>query len=182
MGLIGNPNVGKSTLLSRISSATPKIADYPFTTLSPNLGVVLWGDRTPFVVADIPGLIEGASRGAGLGLTFLRHIERTRLLVHLLDVSEGGSQDPARDFRGLNQELKAHHPSLQEKTQIVALNKIDLPGAREKVPRIQEQFEALGCRVYPISGKTGEGVDALVEEVSDTLNSLVNLVNHDDGA
>ena len=127
VGLLGYPNVGKSTLLSKISSARPKIADYPFTTLVPNLGIVVRKERRPFVVADILGLIEGASRGAGLGLTFLRHVERTKLLIHLLDISEGPSRDPITDFRALNNELKAYQPSLQEKQQILALNKINLP-------------------------------------------------------
>src|SRR4030067_1614471 len=115
VGLVGYPNVGKSTLLSRISSARPKIADYPFTTLSPNLGVVSREDHRPFVVADIPGLIEGASQGAGLGLTFLRHVGRTRLLIHLLDISEGPSHSPVKDFHALNHELTAYDPSLQKK-------------------------------------------------------------------
>jgi GTP-binding protein len=174
VGLIGYPNVGKSTLLSRISSATPKIADYPFTTLFPNLGVVMLESRAPFVVADIPGLIEGASRGAGLGLTFLRHIERTRLLVHLLDASEAGSRDPVRDFHALNRELEAYHPSLRNKIQIVALNKIDLPGVRESVLHVQGRFEAMGYRLYPISAQTGEGVDTFLETISNALGSLLD--------
>src|SRR4030065_2970367 len=132
VGLIGYPHVGKSTLLSRISSARPKIADYPFTTLVPNLGVVNREDHRPFVVADIPGLIEGASKGAGLGLTFLRHVERTRLLIHLLDISSGPSRDPVEDFDALNHELKAYHRSVQEKIQLLALNKIDLPSVQER--------------------------------------------------
>src|SRR5512139_1792722 len=148
VGLIGFPNVGKSTLLSKISSARPKIADYPFTTLVPNLGVVLKEDHRPFVVADIPGLIEGASKGAGLGLTFLRHVERTRLLIHLLDISEGPSRDAVKDFHALNHELKAYHPSLQEKMQRVALNKIDLPSVQKRAKDIKNQFEKMGYRLY----------------------------------
>jgi len=177
VGLIGYPNVGKSTLLSKISSATPKIADYPFTTLVPNLGVVTPGDHRPFVVADIPGLIEGASRGAGLGLTFLRHVERTHLLIHLLDISEGSSKNPVQDFQALNHELKAYHPSLQEKIQIIALNKMDIPSVREKAADIETQFEKIGLHLHLISGKTGEGIGHLMEAVSQTLESILSAEN-----
>jgi GTP-binding protein len=172
VGLIGYPNVGKSTLLSKISSARPKIADYPFTTLIPNLGVVVREDRRPFVVADIPGLIEGASRGAGLGLTFLRHAERTRLLIHLLDVSEPSSGNPVKDFQTLNRELKAYHPSLHEKTQIIALNKIDIPSVRKRAKGVEIQFRKMGFPFFLISGMTGEGVENLMEAVSQTLESI----------
>jgi GTP-binding protein len=172
VGLIGYPNVGKSTLLSRISSAKPKIADYPFTTLVPNLGVVNREDRRPFVVADIPGLIEGASKGAGLGLTFLRHVERTHLFIHLLDISEGPPRDPVNDFHALNHELKAYHPSLQKKNQLIALNKIDLPSVRERAKRIKNRFERIGCTLYLISGQTGEGIKELMDAVSRTLESM----------
>jgi len=172
VGLIGYPNVGKSTLLSRISSARPKIADYPFTTLVPNLGVVNQEGRRPFVVADIPGLIEGASKGAGLGLTFLRHVERTRLLIHLLDISEGPSRDAVKDFHALNDELKAYDPVLQKRRQLVALNKIDLPSVRERAGETKIQFEKLGHRLYFISGQTGEGVKELMEVVFRTFESI----------
>ena len=171
VGLIGYPNVGKSTLLSRISSARPKIADYPFTTLVPNLGVVSSEGRRPFVVADIPGLIEGASKGAGLGLTFLRHVERTRLLIHLLDISEGPSRDAVKDFLALSDELKAYDPLLQRRRQLVALNKIDLPSVRERAGDLRSQFEKLGHRLYLISGQTGEGVKELMEAVFRILES-----------
>jgi len=177
VGLIGYPNVGKSTLLSRISSARPKIAAYPFTTLVPNLGVVTREDHRSFVVADIPGLIDGASKGAGLGLTFLRHVERTRLLIHLLDISEGPSRDAVKDFHALNQELKAYHPSLQEKTQRVVLNKIDLPSVQEKAKSIKNQFEKMGHPLYFISAKTGEGLKELMEAVSRTLESISDQVH-----
>ena len=177
IGLIGYPNVGKSTLLSKISSARPKIADYPFTTLVPNLGVVIREDHRPFVVADIPGLIEGASQGAGLGLTFLRHIERTRLLIHLLDISEGSSRNAVKDFHALNNELNVYHPSLREKIQIVALNKIDLPSVQEKAVGFQNQFEKMGYRLHMISGRTGEGVKGLMETVSQKLESISGWVN-----
>jgi len=172
VGLIGYPNVGKSTLLSKISSARPRIADYPFTTLVPNLGVVDREGHPPFVVADIPGLIQGASKGAGLGLTFLRHVERTRLLIHLLDISEEPPRSPVKDFQALNQELNAYHPSINEKAQIVALNKIDIPSVRERALNIERQFEEMGYRLYVISGKTGEGVEGLLEAAARTLESI----------
>jgi GTP-binding protein len=171
VGLIGYPNVGKSTLLSRISSARPKIADYPFTTLVPNLGVVNQEDRRPLVVADIPGLIEGASQGAGLGLTFLRHVERTRLLIHLLDISEGLSRDAVKDFLTLSKELKAYDPVLQKRRQLVALNKIDLPSVRERAGDLRSQFDKLGHHLYFISGQTGEGVKELMEVVFQAFES-----------
>jgi GTP-binding protein len=171
VGLLGYPNVGKSTLLSKISSARPKISDYPFTTLVPNLGVVVRKERRPFVVADIPGLIEGASQGAGLGLTFLRHVERTKLLIHVVDISEGPSRDPIIDFRALNHELEAYQPALREKRQLVALNKIDLPSVRERATEVRVQFEKMGYRLYLVSGKTGEGLEALIDEVFEALET-----------
>jgi GTP-binding protein len=174
VGVIGYPNAGKSTLLSRISSARPKIADYPFTTLVPNLGVVNREDRQSFVAADIPGLIEGASKGAGLGLTFLRHVERTRLLVHLLDVSEGSSRDAVNDFQALNRELRAYGPSLQKKRELLALNKIDLPSVRERAADIEKQFDKMGHRLYLISGQTGEGVEELLEAVFRELDLITS--------
>jgi GTP-binding protein len=172
VGLIGFPNAGKSTLLSQISSARPKIGDYPFTTLVPNLGVVERDEGRGFIVADIPGLIEGASRGAGLGLTFLRHVERTRVFIHLIDLSGEPPKDPLKDFNTLNNELKAYHPSLGEKVQIVALNKIDLPSVRERAEGVKKEFENLGYRLYAISGKTGEGVDELRRAISLVLRSV----------
>ncbi len=172
VGLIGLPNTGKSTLLSKISSARPKIGDYPFTTLVPNLGVVEREDGRGFIVADIPGLIEGASRGAGLGLTFLRHVERTKLLVHLLDLSGEGTKDPLQGFHTLNSELHAYHPSLTDKVQIVVLNKIDLPTVRDRVVEVRRTFEAIGQRLYAISAKTGEGLDELILAISIALDSV----------
>ena len=174
VGLIGYPNVGKSTLLSQISSARPKIADYPFTTLVPTLGVVVHEGLRPFVVADIPGLIEGASSGAGLGLTFLRHVERTRLLVHLLDISDGPSRNPVVDFNTLNHELEAYHPLLSKKTQIVALNKIDLPAVRQRAVETEKEFEKMGRGLYMISSRTGEGIERLMEAVSLALESILD--------
>jgi len=173
VGLIGLPNVGKSTLLSKISSARPKIADYPFTTLVPNLGVVTREENRPFVVADIPGLIEGASKGAGLGLTFLRHVERTRLLIHLLDISKDPLCNSLKDFHALNQELRAYHPSLLDKSQIVTLNKIDIPSVRQGAGEVKYQFESMGYQLHMISSKTGEGVEALMDAVSRLLESIL---------
>ena len=174
VGLIGYPNVGKSTLLSRISSARPKIADYPFTTLVPNLGVVIREDHQPFVVADIPGLIEGAAKGAGLGLTFLRHIERTRFLLHLLDISEGEKRHPIKDFHTLNRELESYHPSLRGKTQIPVLNKMDLPAVRERAGECAREFEQMGYRLHLISADSGEGVEGLIESISEALEAIWN--------
>jgi GTP-binding protein len=173
VGLIGYPNVGKSTLLSKITSARPKIADYPFTTLVPNLGVVIREGHRPYVVADIPGLIEGASQGAGLGLIFLRHVERTRLLIHLIDISEESSHHGVNNFHALNHELYAYHPSLREKIQIVTLNKIDIPSVRERAEGFKKEFEKVGHRLYMVSSRTGEGVDELMEAVSQTLESIL---------
>ncbi len=172
VGIIGFPNAGKSTLLSKISSARPKIADYPFTTLAPNLGVVEREGSPLFVAADIPGIIEGASRGAGLGLTFLRHIERTRLLVHLLDVSGGPFERPEEAFHALNAELKAYHPSLPMKAQLVVLNKIDLPGARERIGEFVKDFKEIGYKPYLVSAKTGEGVEPLIRAISKALRAM----------
>ncbi len=172
VGIVGFPNTGKSTLLSRISSARPKIGDYPFTTLAPNLGVVERGEGRVFIVADIPGLIEGASKGAGLGLTFLRHVERTKLLIHLLDISGEPEKSPLKAFETLNRELKAYHPSLVTKTQIIALNKIDLPSVRDRAETVKKEFEQIGHRLYMISGQTGEGVDELILAVSLALETF----------
>ncbi len=168
VGIIGLPNAGKSTLLARISAARPKIADYPFTTLSPSLGVAEI-DQRPVVFADIPGLIEGASEGAGLGHQFLRHIERTRLLVHLLD---GMSVDPLADFSTLNKELAAFSQSLAQRPQVVALNKIDLPDVRERLPDIEKGVQDAGGRLYAISAATGENVLELLRAVAAELESL----------
>ncbi|MHB1315348.1 MAG: GTPase ObgE [Christensenellales bacterium] len=167
VGLVGFPNVGKSTLLSMVSSARPKIADYPFTTLEPNLGVVnIPGAQ--FVLADIPGIIEGAHQGAGLGLRFLRHIERTRVIVHVLDISGSEGRDPADDYRKLNEELYKYSPKLSECPQIVAANKMDLPGAKENLDRFSAQLP--GLPVFPISAATGQGVKELMTEAGRILS------------
>ncbi len=165
VGIIGFPNAGKSTLISRISAAHPKIADYPFTTLEPNLGVVDLSSFRTFIVADIPGLIEGAHQGAGLGIKFLRHVERTRILIHMVDVSEGSGRDPVRDVEVINGELRAFSKALAAKPQVVAAAKID---ALQDTPRLRalEAFcAAAGTPCYPISAVTGKGLRDLLDGV-----------------
>jgi len=169
VGLIGLPNAGKSTLLAAVSAARPKIAPYPFTTLQPNLGVVTLDYETSFVVADLPGLIEGASRGAGLGHQFLRHVERTRLLVHLLD---GASGDPLHDFDVINHELAAFSERLASKPQVVVLNKMDLPSVREIWPLVQEMFAERGIEPLAISAATGKDVRPLLWELARRLAQI----------
>jgi GTP-binding protein len=158
-GLVGKPNAGKSTLLARMSAARPKIADYPFTTLHPNLGVVSLGVGQSFVLADLPGLVEGAHRGAGLGHRFLRHASRTRVLAYVLDAAL--SPDPLEDLQTLRAELSAYDPSLVERAQVVVLNKVDLPDGRRRAEALREPLRALGYHVFLTSGVTGEGVRAL---------------------
>jgi len=172
VGLLGFPNAGKSTLISTISAARPKIADYPFTTLVPNLGVVSYGDGKTFVLADIPGLIEGAHEGAGLGMQFLRHIERTKILIHLLDLSPITNRDPIEDYETMNRELKAYSEELSKKPQILALNKIDITEAREELVEIEKHFSKSGIKTFPISSATGEGTKELVWEVVKKLETL----------
>ncbi len=161
VGLVGFPNAGKSTIISKVSAARPKIADYPFTTLEPHLGVVRVEEGESFVLADIPGLIEGAHQGAGLGHRFLRHVERTRVLIHVVDVSSREGRDPVADFEAINRELAAYDPRLALRPQLVAANKIDIPEARENARRLAA---ATGGRyeVFEISALTGEGLDRLI--------------------
>lgn len=174
VGLVGFPNAGKSTLLSRLSAAKPKIADYPFTTLEPNLGVVKLKDGDTFIMADIPGLIEGAHKGLGLGHEFLRHIERTRLLLYLLDLSEG--EKIIKQFEVLKKELSLYNPLLLEKPFLIALNKIDLLPAERRVEVCKEYIRLfpkdLQEKIYPISALTGEGVPALVYALYQVLMTL----------
>ena len=172
VGLLGFPNAGKSTLISTLSAARPKIADYPFTTLVPNLGVVSYGDGQTFVLADIPGIIEGAHEGAGLGIQFLKHIERTKILIHLLDLSPITERDPVHDYETLNHELESFSEELSKKPQIVALNKIDITEARDELDRIQKHFSDMGIKTFPISSATGEGTKELVWEVVKQLEEL----------
>jgi GTPase len=164
VGLVGYPNSGKSTLISRISAARPKIGDYPFTTLTPNLGVVQLSDNRSFVVADVPGLIEGAHRGVGLGHRFLKHLERTRVLIHVIDVSGLSGRPPAADLDVLRRELGLFDPELAAKPQIVAANKIDAVVDEDAVAPLAARSAALGLPLLRISGVTGEGVPALLEE------------------
>jgi len=171
VGLIGFPNVGKSTLLSVVSAARPKIADYHFTTLHPNLGVVSLHDSS-FVMADIPGLIEGASEGAGLGHDFLRHVERTRMMVHVVDASGIEGRDPVEDYHKIRGELEAYSAALAERPELVAANKLDLPGGEEGFERLKAALEPLGKRVFPISAATRKGVDELMRAVLGQLSQL----------
>lgn len=169
VGIVGVPNAGKSTLLSAVSAARPKIADYPFTTLQPNLGVVTLDGYETMVLADIPGLIEGASQGVGLGHDFLRHIERTRVLIHLLD---GMSEDPLRDWQMINQELERYEGGLAERPQLVVLNKIDLPDAAAWESLIRHEIEKAGYPFMTISAVTGQGVRRMLYRVKQMLDAL----------
>jgi GTP-binding protein len=163
VGLVGFPNAGKSTLISRISAARPKIADYPFTTLTPNLGVVSLSDDRSFVVADVPGLIEGAHAGQGLGHQFLRHIERTKVLIHVIDVSGASGRDPVEDFETINNELRLFDARVAAKPQVVAANKIDALDDQERLTRLERHVKKLGLPIHRISGVTGAGIDGLLE-------------------
>ena len=167
VGIIGLPNAGKSTLIRAISSATPKIADYPFTTLTPNLGVVQTALDEPFVAADIPGLIEGAHKGAGLGIRFLRHIERTHILVHLIDASAIDTQNPLAGYQTINEELAGYSPQLAQKPQILVLNKMDLPGAKRTAKALQTMFKER--EVLLISALTRKGVKQLISKLTERL-------------
>jgi GTP-binding protein len=169
VGLVGFPNAGKSTLISRISSARPKIADYPFTTLVPNLGVVVTKSKESFVVADIPGLIEGAHLGSGLGHEFLRHIERTRVLLFILDTAQTEGRDVVQDYQVLRQELELYRPDLKERPFLIVANKMDIPESQENYQRLQAEF---GEQLYPISAVTGLGVDTLVEATFRLLQTI----------
>lgn len=172
VGLVGLPNAGKSTLITAVSAARPKIADYPFTTLVPNLGVVRYGGFKSFVMADIPGLIEGASEGHGLGTRFLRHVERTDFFLHLVDLSGMQEGDPKHQFEMLNAELERHNPELGKKPQMVVLSKSDITEVREAALELTPWFEAQGYRVFALSAVTGEGVDELVRAVGEELDRL----------
>lgn len=167
VGIIGFPNAGKSTIISKISAAKPKIADYPFTTLVPNLGVVQYKDFKNFVVADIPGLIEGAHTGAGLGIRFLKHVERTSVFIHVLDVSGFTEREPLADFDIINRELKEFNPQLSLNPQIVALNKIDVLPDREHLLEMKDELSSKGYKVFCVSAATGEGVSDLLDAVAE---------------
>lgn len=174
VGLVGFPNVGKSTLLSRVSNARPKIANYHFTTLNPHLGVVDIDGGKGFVMADIPGLIEGASEGVGLGHDFLRHIERTRVLIHVVDAASTEGRDPIADIEAINKELETYNPDLMKRPQIIAANKTDAiyAGDEDPVEKIRNAFEPKGIRVYPISAVSGQGVKELLYAVYELLQTV----------
>ncbi|WP_313260293.1 GTPase ObgE [Lacrimispora sp.] len=174
VGLVGFPNVGKSTLLSRVSNAKPKIANYHFTTLNPHLGVVDVDGGKGFVMADIPGLIEGASEGVGLGHDFLRHIERTRVLVHVVDAASTEGRDPIADIHAINKELEAYNPELIERPQIIAANKTDAiyDDGEDPIERLKAEFEPQGVKVYPISAVSGKGVKELLYAIYELLQTV----------
>ena len=174
VGLVGFPNVGKSTLLAHVTNAKPKIANYHFTTLSPNLGVVDL-DGSGFVIADIPGLIEGASEGVGLGHEFLRHIERTKVMIHLVDAASTEGRDPIEDIYKINEELRAYNEEISQRPQVIAANKIDAiytEDGNDPVQKLKDEFEPQGIKVFPISAVTGQGLKELLYYVRDLLNEL----------
>ncbi len=179
VGLVGFPNVGKSTILSVLSSARPKIADYHFTTLHPNLGVVEARGRS-FVMADIPGIIEGAHQGVGLGYEFLRHIERTRILVHVIDVSGIEGRNPLEDFHIINRELKKYSEKLAERPQIVAANKLDIPEADDNLKRLKASLEPMGFKVFPVSAAQNKGFTPLLDEILRLLDEIPELESYED--
>ncbi len=174
VGLVGFPNVGKSTLLAHVSNANPKIANYHFTTLNPNLGVVDLPDAKSFVMADIPGLIEGASEGVGLGHQFLRHIERTKVIIHLLDAASVEGRDPVEDYYAINKELEAYNVDILKKPQVIAANKIDAIPLEDNpyIEELKKEFEPMGIRVFPISAVSGKGVKELLYAVSSMLEKM----------
>jgi GTPase len=180
VGLIGYPNVGKSTILSMVSAARPKIADYHFTTLQPNLGVVSLDKGNSFVIADIPGLIEGAHEGVGLGHEFLKHIERTKLLVHVVDVAAIEGRDPITDFEVINEELKSYSKRLADKIQVVAANKTDVPQSDENLMLFTKNLEARGYEVFPISAATNKGLKELMFYLSEKLKTIPETILVDD--
>ena len=171
VGLVGFPNVGKSTFLSRVTNAQPKIANYHFTTLNPNLGVVDLNGAPGFVIADIPGLIEGASEGVGLGHEFLRHIERTRVLIHIVDAASTEGRDPVADIYAINKELEAYNEEIAARPQVIAANKIDALGDNEEpIQRLKDEFEPKGIKVFPISAVAGKGLKELLYYVRELLD------------
>lgn len=172
VGLVGFPNAGKSTLIAAISAARPKIADYPFTTLIPNLGVVRWGSHRSFVVADIPGLIEGAHEGKGLGFQFLRHIERTAFLLHLIDVSEWAPDEPVVSFEIMRQELAAYDDTLNDRPFAIVATKIDISGKSDRLKQLQTYCRRHKYKCFPVSAATREGLDELVAFVGKQVESL----------
>lgn len=175
VGLVGYPNAGKSTLISQVSAAKPKIANYPFTTVTPNLGVVRVEDGRSFVMADIPGLVEGAHAGVGLGHEFLRHVERTRLLIHVLDTAGSEGRDPVEDFRVTNRELSLYNPVIGQRPQVIAANKMDLSEAGENLVRLKEAYGE-NLEIFPVSAATGSGLDTLIYRVAALLEEIPDVV------
>jgi GTP-binding protein len=173
VGLVGFPNVGKSTLISRLSAARPRIADYPFTTLEPSLGVVGMDDDRSFVMADIPGLIAGAHQGRGLGVRFLKHIERTRLLLHMIDVAEASGRDPIEDYAVILNELEKFSPVVAAKPMLLVASRIDAAGESDRLVKLREFSQARGQQLYEISAVTGEGLDTLKEAIWARLGQFV---------
>jgi GTP-binding protein len=170
VGILGFPNAGKSTFISRVSAARPKIADYPFTTITPYLGVVKHLDSNSFVMADIPGLISGAHEGHGMGIQFLKHVERTSLLLHIIDISAEPDTNAWVNFKAINKELGFYNPQLLEKPQIVALNKIDLPFVKKQVKKEVARFRKKGVILYPLSVVTGEGIREILNKIIEILS------------
>lgn len=169
VGLLGLPNAGKSSLICKVSAARPKIADYPFTTMVPSLGVVPYKNYRSFVMADIPGIIEGASEGAGLGHRFLKHLERSGILLHLVDISWMPERDPREEFKSINRELARFSKELAAKEQVVVITKTDLPQTQQELPAIKAWFEEQQIKVFPISSATGDGVEVLLDEIAARL-------------
>lgn len=176
VGLVGYPSVGKSSLIANVSAARPEIAEYHFTTITPVLGVVnvgSLGDEKTFVMADIPGLIDGASEGVGLGHDFLRHVERTKVIIHIVDASGIEGRDPVEDYYKINKELKIYSERIARRSQVLACNKMDLPGAEENLPRLRELAEKEGIEIFPISAATRQGLDELIKRVAVLLDEYV---------
>lgn len=178
VGLVGLPSVGKSTFLSKVSAAKPKIADYHFTTLNPNLGVVKTLDNRSFVIADLPGLIEGASKGAGLGDKFLRHIERTKVIAHIIDMGSVEGRNPYDDFVTINKELENFNPKLIKKPMIVIANKMDMPNSEENLKEFKKK---VNCEVYPISAINSEGIDKVLMKLADLIDSIETIPLYEEG-
>ena len=177
VGLLGFPNAGKSTFISAVSRARPKVADYPFTTLIPHLGVVRVGEESSFVLADIPGLIPGASDGAGLGIQFLKHVERCRALLHLITIDPGEDRDPLKDYTALRKELKAFNPELAERPEVVAFSKSDLPEVNEMYPELKKKFKRKKIDLLLVSAATGEGVKEVVNRLWDVIKTPEQLTD-----
>jgi GTPase len=180
VGIVGFPNAGKSTFISKVSAAKPKIADYPFTTLTPHLGVVKYHDSKSFVLADIPGLITGAHEGHGMGIKFLKHVERTSLLLHIIDISTEPDTDAWSNYEVINNELGHYNPELLEKPQIVALNKIDLPYVREQAEKEVALFKKKGIMLHLFSAVTGEGTDRILQEIITLLRQEEQKLSHEE--